>query len=264
MLVGLELSRTILPEIDALQDVLQSDFHHLDVYEHTLAVLAQVIALDADPGQSLGSEHAEAIRALLDEPLGDEVSRRVGLRFAALLHDVAKPATRSELANGRIGFPAHDELGARSAREILRRLRASERMRAHVAALVGHHLRLGFLVGRAPISRDELYSYLSAAGPVAADVTLLSVADRLATRGARSAEMIDAHLELAREVIGEALRWHRDGAPRALLRGDELAAALGIAQGPLVGRLLTALARASFNGEIHTREQAIDYARNQL
>ena len=264
MLVGLQLSRAVLPELDALQGVIQSRFHHLDVYEHTLAVLAETVALDTDPGSIVGSEHAEEIRSLLAEPLGDEVSRGVGLRFGALLHDIAKPATRAELDDGRIGFPDHDELGARSAREILRRLRASERMQAHVAALVRHHLRLGFLVDRAPISRDELFSYLSACGPVTADVTLLSAADRLATRGARSEEMIEAHLELVRQVLGEALCWHRDGPPRAPLRGDELAAALGIPEGPLVGRLLACVSRACFNGEISTRAQAIAYARRQL
>jgi len=264
MLVALQLSRTILPELDALQGVHQSRFHHLDVYEHTLAVLSETIALEERPAAVLGDEHAQAIRALLAEPLGDELDRRVALRFGALLHDIAKPATRTELGGGRIGFPDHDQLGARSARAILGRLRASERMRSHVAMLVRHHLRLGFLVERAPLSRDELYCYLSACGPVAADVTLLSAADRLATRGARSAEMIEAHIALARQVIGEALRWHADGPPRAPLRGDELAAALGIVPGPLLGRLLAAVTRASFNGEVATRAQAVAYARRQM
>jgi hypothetical protein len=76
--------------------------------------------------------------------------------------------------------------------------------------------------------------------------------------------MIEAHLELVRQVLGEALCWHRDGPPRAPLRGDELAAALGIPEGPLVGRLLACVSRACFNGEISTRAQAIAYARRQL
>jgi hypothetical protein len=177
------------------------------------------------------------------------------------MHDIAKPETRTVAADGRVGFPSHDELGAQLARSILRRLRAAERVQLYVGALTRHHLRLGFLVHRRPISRAELYDYLHTCSPVSADVTLLSVADRLATRGARASESIEGHLELAREVIDEALRWHLEGPPRPPLRGDELAEALGLAPGPELGALLGATTRARFTGEVTTRAQAIAYAR---
>ena len=76
------------------------------------------------------------------------------------------------------------------ARAALARLRASERLRSHVAALTRHHLRLGFLVHQMPLDRHELYRYLLKTEPVEADVTLLSVADRLATRGRKADEAI--------------------------------------------------------------------------
>ena len=91
------------------------------------------------------------MHALLGEPLADELTRGGALRFGALLHDIAKPRTRTELPGGRIGFPHHDELGAEMARAALIRLRASERLRSHVAALTRHHLRLGFLVHDMPL-----------------------------------------------------------------------------------------------------------------
>jgi hypothetical protein len=146
----------------------------------------------------------------------------------------------------------------------MRRLRAAERVQAYVGALTRQHLRLGFLVHRMPLSRGDLYDYLHACGPVAADVTLLSVADRLATRGARSVESIESHIALAREVIGEALIWHRDGPPRSPLAGDELASELAIAPGPLVGELLAVLARAHFIGEADTRGEALALARSRI
>jgi hypothetical protein len=143
---------------------------------------------------------------------------------------------------------------------MLTRLRAAERIRAHVAALTLNHLRLGFLVPRAPLSRRELYGYLDACDPVWADVTLLSVADRLATRGDRAQEAIERHLALARSVIGEALAWQAHGRPAALVRGDQLAGALGIAPGPLLGELLAAIAEEAFAGELRTPEDAIAFA----
>ena len=75
------------------------------------------------------------------------MTRGEALRWGALLHDAAKPLTRGvRAADGRVTFIGHDARGAELAREVLGRLRASERLRAHVAALVRHHLRLGFLV----------------------------------------------------------------------------------------------------------------------
>jgi hypothetical protein len=95
-------------------------------------------------------------------------------------------------------------------------------------------------------------------------VTLLSVADRLAARGEgplASSEMVDAHLELAREMLRDALAWHRDGAPRPPLTGDELTSELDIPPGPELGRLLEELRAEAFTGEITDRDQALERAR---
>lgn len=254
----------VLPELAALAGVEQSAYHHLDVYHHTLAVLAEAVALERDPAAVLGDEHGAAVAALLAEPLADELTRGTALRFGALLHDIAKPQTRDVTEEGRITFWHHDAIGADSAREILARLHASERLRAHVAALTRHHLRLGFLVHERPLSPRAEYRYLKACVPVEADVTLLSVADRLATRGRKADEAIARHVQLARELIGPALAWHASGPPPAPIRGDELADALAIERGPRLGELLAELQEAVYAGEVASREDAIGYARTLL
>jgi putative nucleotidyltransferase with HDIG domain len=307
-IAGLELmgdvgaTAVVLPELHALRDVEQSRYHHRDVYGHTLEVLEQTIALTAaldtdpaaapagglavaPPGGAPGAvpdggspestavfgDHGPALATLLAEPLADELTRAEALRWGALLHDIAKPATREVVADPRarvdrhVTFIGHDRLGAELAQEILGRLRASGRLRAHVAALVRHHLRLGFLLHEPqPLACRAVFAYLRACEPVEVDVTLLSVADRLATRGARSQDAIDAHLRLARTVLADALRWHADGPPAALWRGDELADALGIPLGPRLGELLEELAAARYAGEVSTRAQALDHARHAL
>jgi putative nucleotidyltransferase with HDIG domain len=206
-----------------------------------------------------GPEVAE----LLAQPLADGLTRGEALRWGALLHDAAKPLTReTRVADGRVTFIGHDARGAELAREVLGRLRASERLRAHVAALVRHHLRPGFLVHEPqPLSRRTVFAYIQACAPVEVDVTLLSVADRLATRGDRAQESTEAHLRVAGGLLADALRWHADGPPRPLLRGDELAAKLDIPIGPRIGELLLAIAEAQYAGELSTSEQALDYAR---
>ncbi|MDQ6777772.1 MAG: HDIG domain-containing protein [Actinomycetota bacterium] len=263
---GLELmlaygvTQEILPELAELRGVEQSPYHHLDVYDHTIAALAETIALERSGSAILG-ERAPAVTALLAEPLADELTRGQALRFGALLHDIAKPQTRSVNDAGRISFIGHDALGAEVAREVLGRLRASARMRAHVAALTRHHLRLGFLVHATPLTRRAIYRYLRASEPVEVDVTLLSIADRLATRGARADQSIACHLELAGELVDEGLRW-RAGRPAPIVRGDELARHLRLGPGPELGTLLCELEEAAFAGEVSTPDEAMALARD--
>jgi poly(A) polymerase len=249
----------VLPELVALEGIEQSQFHHLDVLDHTRAVLAETVALEREPGVVFGAQAAE-LTAFLNQPLANELTRGEALRFGALFHDIAKPQTQDRTAEGRITFMRHDEAGATLTGEILGRLRVSERLSQHVAALTRHHLRLGFLVHRMPLERREVYRYLEACSPVAVDVTVLSVADRLATRGANADRAISRHLELARQILPEALAWSQRP-PRAPVRGDELSQALGIRPGPRLGELLHELTEAAYAGEVSSPEEAIGYAR---
>jgi len=261
LLADLHAEEVVLPELTALRDVEQSRFHHRDVHGHTLEVLQAAIDLERDPATAVGAVHAPAVSAFLAEPLADELTRGQALRLGALLHDIAKPATREERPDGFVTFFHHDREGAALSREILTRLKTSERLRAHVAALARHHLRLGFLVHERPLDRRTVYRYLTTCEPVELDVTLLSCADRLATRGDNAGPAIAKHLDLAAELTGEALAWRAAGPRTPLVRGDVLADALGIAPGPALGPLLTAIDEARFAGEVATPDEAVALAR---
>jgi poly(A) polymerase len=258
----MRITPAVLPELSALHRVEQSPYHHLDVHEHTLAVLERVIELEREPGAGLG-QHAEAVDRFLSQPLANDLTRWQALRFGALLHDIAKPTTRRVEDQGRVTFIGHDSVGAQTSAVILGRLRASERLTEHVASLTRHHLQLGFLVHQMPISRRAIYRYLHECAPVQIDVTVLTVADRLATRGVGSEEAITKHLRLAAQLLGEGLRWI-EHPPRPPVRGDDLADALGMTPGPQLGWLLAELEEASFAQEIGSREEAVARARELL
>ncbi len=206
-----------------------------------------------------GRERGRELAALLSEPLADGLTRGGALRWGALLHDAAKPLTREvRPADGRVTFIGHDALGAQLAGEVLGRLRASARLRAHVAALVRHHLRLGFLVhDPQPLARRTVFAYLRACEPVEVDVTLLSVADRLATRGDRAQESIDAHLRLARTMLTDALRWRAER-PAAAARARRRARARARhPRGPASGRAAAGARRGPLRrGDRHPRAGA--------
>ncbi len=264
-LLDVGAAAAVLPELEALDGIEQSRFHHRDVLGHTLEVVGACVALEADPARTLGDEALGAqVGALLAEPFADELTRGGALRWACLLHDIAKPATRRDVGGGRVGFPGHDRVGAEASRAILTRLRASERLRAHVALLCREHLRLGFLSHEQPLGRRAVLGYLEACAPAPADVTLLTVCDRLATRGDKAQEAIDRHMALVRTLLADALPWQADPAPAPLVRGDVLARALGVAPGPDLGRLLHEVAAARFAGEVSTPDEAVAHARRVL
>ncbi len=262
LLGELGITAVVLPELETLRGVEQGPNHHLDVYDHTIAVLEHTLEVEADLGRFAGERAAE-VAALLDEPLADETSRRTALRFGALFHDIAKPATKAE-RDGFVGFRGHDEVGAAIIGDVCRRLRASRRLTQHLQGLARHHLRLGFLIPEMPLSPRRVHAYLRATEPVTVDVTLLTVADRLSARGAgpiASPEMVSAHLTLAREMIAAGLDWRREGPPAPLLRGDEIAAELGIEPGPELGSALAELEAAQYAGEVTDRTGALQHLR---
>lgn len=298
---ALGLTAVVLPELLATRGVEQSVYHHLDVHGHTLAVLDAVIALQrASPAPSpseppgdltappaapppggltappaappLGGltapgaapplgDLAAPVAALLAEPLSDDLTRGTAMRFAALLHDAAKPQTRAVSGEGRVTFFGHDNAGAQLARDVLARLRTSQKLRDYVATLVARHLDLGFLVHRRPLDRRTIWRYLRAGAPYAADLTAFTVADRLATRGRNAEAAIAAHLEVARAMLAAAFAEREQGEPPPLLRGDELIAELGIAPGPQLGAILAQLAEDRYAGAVVTRADALARAR---
>ena len=243
------LTDAVLPELTALRGVEQNEFHHADVLDHTLEVLDAVVALAR-------GDLGENVAALLAEPLADELTRGGAMRFAALLHDAAKPQTRGVRPDGRVTFIGHDTAGADLVRRVLRRLRAAQRTIDYVAALTLHHLRLGFLVHEQPLDRRSIWRYLRATAPYTDDVTIFTVADRLATRGRNADEAIAAHVALARDMLAAD-----PPATEPVIRGDDLARELDMAPGPRLCELLAQLEEDRYAGAIATREEAIERAR---
>lgn len=121
-LLDLKLTDIIAPEFEAMVGVEQGNFHHLDVWEHTLLVIENLWRL---------SESSE-----IEAPT-------VTLVLAALFHDVGKPQKRMLDAGGRTRFFGHEDVGAEMTRRILRRWKLAERDIEPIADLVKNHMRLG-------------------------------------------------------------------------------------------------------------------------
>ncbi len=255
----------VLPEVEGMHGIEQNPNHHLDVHGHTIEVLRRLIELESDL-EGVAGERAGELRELLAEPLADSFTRRDALRFGSLLHDIGKPNTRDS-ARGYITFIGHDHVGAGMVDGIGERLRASRALTTYLRGVTLHHLRLGFLTAERPLSPRRIHEYLLATEPVSADVTLLTVADRLSARGEgplAAPEMIRAHVELAGEMLAAALDRRRDGPPRSPIPGDELAGSLGIEPGPQLGKLIEAIEAGVYAGEVDGPDEAVELARAVL
>ena len=269
----------VLPELEALRGVEQSRFHHLDVLGHTLEVLDRTVELTSDGApapstavtaatrelwESIGGQR-ERVSAVLAEPLADELTRGEALRWGALLHDAAKPLTRAvRPADGRVTFIGHDVRGAQLARDVLARLHASERLRAHVAALVRQPPAPRVPRPRAPAAVPAQRVRLPARMHARRGRRDAAV-DRRSSghpRRSRARRPIEAHLALAGRMLADALDWRAHGPPTPLLRGDELARELGIPTGPAGRGAARRAGRRAVRRRARTRaSEALAYAR---
>jgi poly(A) polymerase len=271
----LTLLERILPEVAATRGVEQPKEHYWDVFDHSLeTVEALDFLLREHPPED--ARWATFWRELWG-PLGwlpggrdhfrEEVSeghRRLALlKLGALLHDVAKPETKTVDNKGRVRFLGHAAAGARMARDIMERLRFSTRETHLVSLLAEEHMRPGQLSGEGgPPSRRALFRFFRDTGDAAFDVLLLSLVDHLAARGPRMRvaswrnHVAYVNHVMARRHLEESLV----GPPR-LITGHDVMDALGVEPGPEVGRLLMAVEEAQGAGEIHTREDALALVR---
>lgn len=251
----------LIPELEDCRGVDQSDYHHLDVLGHTLEVLDHVVAIERDP-ETIFRGDAPMVADALSAHLADDLTRGQALRITALLHDMAKAATRGTLPDGRITFMGHDATGADMADAWCRRVKTSNRLREFVARGVRHHLALGFMVHRQPLSLARFDRYLRRVAPDPVEAIVLSVADRQATNGPRTTPIqITRHLALAREMMSAHARISAMEPIRPPIDGAGLSALLDRPPGAWVADLLVATREEQLMGRVHDVPSAERFAR---
>jgi putative nucleotidyltransferase with HDIG domain len=270
----LDLLDVVLPEVTNGRGVTQPKEHYFDVFEHNVeAVAAFDVLLGEEDFDRVRDRHstlwsalsaAPRVREYLQEELSEGRSRAAILKLAALLHDVAKPDSRSVDADGRIRFFGHADIGAETARRIMRRLRFSRRETDFVATMIENHLRPGQLGQDWPPSRRAIFRFFRDTGDAAEGVLLLSLADALAARGPRMTR--DGWQQSVAYIAYLLSRRHEDETvvrPQRLISGNDVMAALGMAPGREIGRLLASLEEAQAAGEVSTREEAVRFVREK-
>jgi poly(A) polymerase len=223
LLAVLSLLEVYLPELAQTRGVEQRGFHHLDVFEHSLEALRQL---------------------LVRFPEAD-----LSLRWAALLHDIGKPATKSYDETGcYYHFYGHDRLGSRLAHAALARLRTPHEVALRVAKLVRYHML------PLPKGEREARRFVHRRRDILPELLKLMIADREAARGPLASDLAREAYRLA---LARVLAIMAEPQPeRPLFDGHEVMALLNLKPGPPVGQALRFIQEAQAVGDVCTREDA--------
>ena len=197
----------VLPEVAALVSTVDEHKRHKDVYEHTLTVVEQAMDLETGPDGPV--------------PAPDFV-----LRFAALMHDVGKPATRRFEKNGTVSFHHHEIVGAKMTRKRMKALHFDKATIEAVSTLVALHLRFhGY--GEAAWSDSAVRRYVADAGDLLERLHRLTRAD-CTTRNRRKANFLSSAYDDLEARIAALREQEELDAIRPDLDGDQIMDILGL------------------------------------
>ena len=210
-LVDTGLCEKFLPEIPKLRLEIDEHHHHKDVYEHTLTVVEQSMALE----ERLGGPN-------------------LVIRLAALLHDIGKPKTRALIPGGGVSFHHHEVVGARMTKERLKKLRFEHEIVEDVAQLVFLHLRFhGY--GGGEWTDSAVRRYVRDAGDLLTHLHVLTRAD-CTTRNKKKAETLASNYDHLESRIAALMEQEELLKIRPDLDGHAIMEILGVKAGPIVGK----------------------------
>lgn len=209
LLVRTGLAERVLPEIPALRLERDEHFRHKDVYEHSLTVLEQAMALETD---------------------GPDLV----LRLAALLHDIGKPRTRRAEPDGRVSFHHHEVVGAKMTKSRMTKLKYPNDMVKDVSRLVELHLRFhGY--GSGEWTDSAVRRYVRDAGPLLDRLHKLTRSD-CTTRNKKKAAALARTYDSLEERVAQLQEREELDSIRPDLDGNQIMEILGVPAGPVVGK----------------------------
>ncbi len=225
--IGLQLMKdtgllaVVFPELDILSGVEVVDGRgHKDVFRHTLQVVDNAASL----------------------------SPKMEVRFAALVHDIAKPATKKFVPGKGWTFHGHEELGRRMLFKIARRMKLSNELRDYLMVLTRLHLR-PIALAKSGVSDSALRRVMFEAGEHLDDLMILCRAD-ITTKNPEKVRKYLNNFERVEELMQDVRLRDEMRAFQSPVRGDVIMQELNLKPGRAVGRIKSAIENAILDGEI--------------
>lgn len=226
-----ELIESVFPEVAQLGGVEQKkigaqEYNHKDVFLHTLQVVDNIA----------------------------QWTDNVWLRFAALMHDIAKPRTKRFIEGNGWTFHGHEEIGARMIKKIFRRMKLPLTHQAYVEKLVRLHLRPMALVDEG-VTDSAVRRLIVQSGEDLEDLFMLCRAD-ITSKNPRLVKRYLANYDMVWEKVQLVLEKDQLRAFQSPVRGEEIMALCGLPPSKMVGILKEAIEEAILDGVIPNEHDA--------
>ena len=215
------LMEFVFNEISIMYGLDQSnEYHHKDIFYHTLEVVDNAANL----------------------------SSKVELRLAALVHDIAKPKTRRLNKVKGYTFYGHDDVGARMLKDISRRMKFANLTRDYITKLTALHLR-PISLAKKEVTDSAIRRLIVDAGEEINDLMTLCRAD-ITTKNPKNIAKYLGNFDRVEKRIKEVIEIDQLKAFQSPVRGDEIMKMFNLEPGKEVGKIKNLIEEAIINGEI--------------
>jgi putative nucleotidyltransferase with HDIG domain len=221
----------IFPELANLAGVDQrKDFHHKDVFFHTCKVV-------------------------------ENISKRTDnlwLRFAALVHDIAKPQTKKFVENVGWTFHGHEEMGARMIKPIFKRMKLPFNKIEYVEKLVRLHLR-PIALAKEEVTDSAIRRLIVSAGEDLGDLIILCRADITSKNQEKVSRYLENY-EIVMKKVWEVEDKDKLRAFQSPVNGEEIMRIFNLKPSRKVGEIKSAIEEAILDGKIgNNYDEALRY-----
>lgn len=250
------LLEKLVPYVTEMKKVPPNTHHHLDLFHHVVETVRNI--------EELYENSSDSVKQHLDQIDFGGFSRINHLKLAGFLHDIGKYSTWTIEENGRHRFIKHDDVGSKMCVPFLRSLKFSKKQIEYISCMIKNHIYPSNVVAAPELNEKVMMRYLRKMEDNVIDNIILAKSDRLSARGeAITEEIINDNLNGLDKLLNFYLEKRETMQPLPkLLSGYEVMEIKGINQSPDLGIILKALNEAQINGDVNTKDEAIEFVKN--
>lgn len=246
----------IFPIMLDVKKVPSNTHHHLDLFHHSIETVRNI--------QEIYETSSKEVQEHLDRIDFGGDTRLAHLKLGGFLHDIGKFSTWTIEDNGRHRFIRHDEIGEQLAKGILKEQKFSKKQIDYIGFIIRNHIYPSAVIS-APNITDKIYMrYIRKAQDNSIDLITIAKADRLSARGvAISKEMIANNINGLNKLQEFYLKIKPTLKPLPkLLDGNQIMKIRKMKPSKELGDIIDALMEAQQDGNVRTKEEAIEFVKN--
>lgn len=252
-----EILEIIFPFVKELKQVPPNLHHHLDLFNHSIETVNQV--------QKFYEISSKEVQEHLKKVDFGGFSRLAHLKLAALMHDIGKFSTWTiEPDTGRHRFIKHEDVGAKLAIPILKKMCFSNKQIDYISYIIKKHMYPTAVVSAPELNDKVMMRYVRKSADNAIDTIIIAKADRVSAQGLEiTKELVEENITLLDKLLQFYLNTKETLTPLPkLIDGREVMSILNINPSPILGKILNELHEAQISGDILTKDDAVRFIKS--